>query len=342
MNFFFRALGIATLWTSLSSAATCVGANCEILDTIARRNGLSLPMILGAIQGNIIDPIVDTQSKTAAWEGGMLDFTPSGAQGGVKVTLWGGVSWGTVPISSAFYGSSYNSTYINGALRIGSSIEFPVTKDDEVIVNFALWNGPTDFGTGLMNLESHETDVRLGLGLRHFLYRNRWTSFYLGTGIVAARHDLSANYVGMTINIITRFGSVGWKGTESYEEKITYVSLPTTLGTSVSLYGLTLSLDGTLNMISQSGTVTISKWGPVGPFFGDNGFYNIGVTSSSDVSSTNVWPVARVGLEWNVFSDLNLMGNWNPKIGRYPQHVGAGIGWKFLKYQECEVREISF
>ena len=110
----------------------------------------------------------------------------------------------------------------------------------------------------------------------------------------------------------------------------------------MTLYGMTLSLDVTLNMISQAGTVTIGKRGPVGPFFGDSGFYNIGIISSSDISSTNVWPVARVGIEWNVFSDLALMGNWNPKLGRYPQHVGAGIGWKFLEAQEVQVRELSF
>jgi len=343
MNLFLRVFGLAVMWTGLSSAATCVGVNCEILDTIARRNGLSLPVILGAIQGNIIDPIVDTQSKTAAWEGGMLDFTPAGAQGGVKVTLWGGLSWGYIPLSGAFYGSTYNSTYINGALRAGSSVEFPITQEDEVIVNFALWNGPSDLGTGLMNLESNETDVRLGVGLRHFLFRNRWASFYVGTGVVAAHRDLSVRrYAGMNVNIITSYGRVGWRGEETYDEKVTFISVPTTLGTSVTLHGLTLSLDGTLNMISQAGTVTIGKRGPVGPFFGDSGFYNIGIISSSDISSTNVWPVARVGIEWNVFSDLALMGNWNPKIGRYPQHVGAGIGWKFLEAQEAQVREISF
>lgn len=330
-------------WSGLSHGAICVGVNCELLDSVAKSHGLSLPDILGEIQGNIIDPVVDTQSKTAAWEGGMLDFSPAGAQGGVKVTLWGGASWGTVPVRGEFFGSAYRSTYINGSLRVGSSMEFPVTKDLETVVNANFWSGPTDFGTSVLDVSSRETDMRFGLGTRYFIFRNPWSSFYVGSGVVLGRKDLSVTFSGTSININSPYGRVGWRGEETYEEKLTYISFPSSVGTSLTFRSLTVSLVGYLNLISQTGTSKVSKWGPVGPFFGVSGFYNIGVSSTSDIGSTGLWPIARVSAEWNIFSDMSLMGNWNPKMGRYPQHAGIGVGWRFLNSPiDLDQRELSF
>lgn len=330
MNLTIRAGVAIWAWSGISSAAICIGVNCTLLDGIAQSSGTSLTNILGEIQGNIIDPVVSSQGKMAAWEGGLLDFSPAGAQGGVKITLWGGVAWDNIPTRGAFFGVPYSSSYITGAIHIGSSIEFPVTNDDEMIANLTLWDGPSDLGLGQTDMTSEETNVRIGCGFRHFINRNKWTSFYVGTGLAIGRRTLSAKLSGTNVRIGTPFGRVSWQGEESYDEKLSYFSFPSMLGMSLQLRNITISVDGTINIISQFGTANIAKWGPVGPFFGSAGFYNIGVISSANIDSINIWPFIKLGIEWNAFSDFHVLGNWNPKMGSYPQHAGLGLGWLFL------------
>lgn len=336
MNLFVRA-GIAVwVWGGISSAATCVGVNCMLLDGIAQSSGTSLASILGELQGNIIDPVVSSQGKMAAWEGGLLDFSPTGAQGGIKITLWGGITWDTIPTRGAFFGVPYSSSYTTGAIHIGSAIEFPVTNNNEMIGNLTLWNGPSDLGLGRVDMTSEETNVRVGYGFRHFINRNRWTSFYVGTGFIIGRRTLSAKMLGTNVRIGTPFGPVSWQGEETYNEKLSYFSFPSTIGMSLQLRNITISIDGTINIISQSGAASVEKWGPVGPFFGSAGFYNIGVISSANIGSTNIWPIIKLGIEWNAFSDFHILGNWNPKLGSYPQHASLGVGWLFLTRRSAD------
>ena len=327
-----------TLWTVNSSAAICVGKNCDLLDSVAKKSGVSLQDVLDNVQGNIIDPVVDSQSKMATWEGGMLDFTPSGTSGGVKVTLWGSTSFDSIPVSGRFFGSSYDTVYSTGILRLGTSVEVPMGDSTDLIANGTFWYGPSDFGTGYIDGDSNETFVRAGLGIRHTLQRSSWHTFYLTSGLLGGTRKMKADFPGNTVNIKTAIGTVRWRGIESFEEVITFLSIPSTIGSSLSLWNLTASADLGLSLAGQLGRISVSKMGPVGPFFGESGFYNVGVVSDDAATQFVVWPTVRLGIEWKITSKMRMMGNWNPKLGQSPQHAAVGLGWQFMRLSNLESR----
>ena len=146
-------------------------------------------------------------------------------------------------------------------------------------------------------------------------------------GVRKSRIDFN----GTNIKIVTNVGKVGWQGVESYEETTYFLSAPATFGGSVSLWNVTISADVGGRIIGQSGSIAVGKNGPVGPFFGESGYFGIGVTSDRDITSIQVWPVIRLGIEWNPLKQVSMMGNWQPKIGEYPQQISGGVGWQFLK-----------
>lgn len=319
------------LLASTSQAAVCIGKNCELLDSISSSKGVPLQNILDNIQSNIVDPIVDSQSMMASWQGGMIDYSPEGSGGGIKVTVWGGVSLDTVNVKGNFFGAKYSADYRTGIVKSGMSVEIPLDETTDLILNGTFWKGASDYGTGYMNGSSDELNVRLGAGARKTIFLNDWSSFYYVAGVLASRRNFTASFPGVDVNMRTPLGVVGWKGEETYDESTSFVSLPLTLGGKVKVWRVTANGEIGARIIGQMGTSKVQKWGAVGPFFGESGFYNIGLFDERSSNTIGVWPTARLGLEVATFYDLSLMGNWQPKLGEQPQYFSAGLGLKFLK-----------
>lgn len=316
--------------SSMSSAAICVGKNCELLESIAESKGLSLQSILDNIQGNIVDPIVDSQSRMVTWEGGMLDYSPAGSQDGIKVTLWSGTSFNWTTVQSNFFGRDFRAEYATGIMRIGAATEVALSNSTDLIINAGFWYGDPDYGTGFMNGTNNEKTARLGMGLRHTFLHVGMTRLYFATGVVGGVRHFNTSYEGSRFFLKTPMGEIGWAGIESYSEEALFVSTPLTAGGNLKLWNVTLGAEIGVRYSYQAGQINIGKFGPVGPFFGQSGFYNIGVASERTVELMQIWPIIRMGFEWNVFSDMSILGNWKPKLASSPHQVAAGVGWKFL------------
>jgi hypothetical protein len=135
MNLICRVLGVVALWTSAASSAVCVGKNCSLLEAVTEAKGIPLQIVLDEIQGNIIDPILDSQMTMATWENGTLEFSPAGAPEGLKVTMWGGTSWNNVPVNGKLLGTNYSSEYSTGAMSLGGALEYPLAHDTALITD---------------------------------------------------------------------------------------------------------------------------------------------------------------------------------------------------------------
>lgn len=315
----------------MASSAICVGKNCELLESMVSSKGMSLQMVLNEIQGNIIDPILDSQMKMATWENGVLDFSPSGAQDGIKVTVWGGTTWHLIPVNGTIFNTGYSSSYNTGAMSARGGIEYPLSSNTDLILNVGLWNGPTDYGLGMVEGSSKETIGKLGGGLRRYFERNDFISFYFTGGLVIGARHTKIDFNGTNIKIATAVGKVGWQGVESYEETSYFLSTPMMLGSSVKLWDITLSADIGARLIGQIGKAQVGKYGSVGPFFGETGYFAIGIASDRDISTMQIWPILRVGVEWNPIQKLSILSNWQPKISDYPNQINGGVSWQFLR-----------
>lgn len=316
--------------SSTSSAAICVGKNCELLESIAGSKGLSLQSLLDRIQGNIVDPIVDSQSRMVTWEGGMLDYSPAGSQEGIKVTIWSGTSFNWTNVQSNFFGRDFQAEYATGIIRIGAATEVALSSSTDLIINTGFWYGDPDYGTGFMNGTNNEKTVRLGFGSKHTFLHADITRLYFSSGIVGGIRHFNTSYEGSRFLLKTPMGEIGWAGIESYNEETAFISTPLTIGGNLKFWNVTLNAEVGARYSYQTGRIDIGKFGPVGPFFGQSGFYNIGVAAERTVELMQIWPIIRMGFEWNVFSDMSILGNWHPKLGNSPHHVATGIGWKFL------------
>jgi hypothetical protein len=315
----------------MASSAVCVGKNCELLDTILASKGIPLGVVLNEIQGNIIDPILDSQMTMATWENGMLDFSPAGSPEGLKVTMWGGTSWDNVPVNGKLFGTKYSSEYSTGAMSLGGAVEYPLSRDTELILNAGVWRGPTDYGLSIVRGTSEETTIRLGGGLKHYIERWNSISVYFAGGLILGGRHAKIDFEGTNVRISMNQEVLGWRGVESYEERAYFFSTPMMLGGNVKIWDITLSADVGARLVSQIGSTQVGKYGPVGPFFGTTGYYNIGISSDRDITTMQIWPILRFGIEWNPISKVSILGNWQPKIDKYPNQVSGGIGWQFLK-----------
>lgn len=331
MNLIERSLGVVALWSSVASSAVCVGKNCSLLETVTAAKGIPLQVVLDEIQGNIIDPILDSQVTMATWENGMLEFSPAGAVEGLKVTMWGGTSWDNVPVNGKLFGTKYSSEYSTGAMSLGGVLEYPLTRETDLILNAGAWRGPTDYGLNIVQGASGETTLRLGGGLRHYVERWESSSIYFAGGLIVGGRQAKIDFEGTNIRIVINQGSLGWKGVETYEETAYFFSTPLMFGGNIKFWDITLSADLGARLVGQMGSTQVGKYGPVGPFYGTSGYYNIGVSSDRDITTMQVWPILRLGIEWNPISKVSILGNWQPKIDKYPNQVSGGIGWQFLK-----------
>lgn len=310
-----------------ASAAVCIGKNCDLIDLAAKNAGLSLDRILSEIDRNIVDPIVDNQRSIASWEGGMLQFTPRGSEGSVKVTLWGGGAWKYVDINNTMLGASVNFGYYTGNSSLSLGVELPIDKRTDLVLNGAFWSGSSDYGLGISQESMRETSGRFGMGIRQKFYSVGITDSFVLGGFVIGHRESDMTLEGTTIAIKYSGGRITWKGEEKYSERSTYVSTPVLLGASFNLPWVTLSLAGGGSVIFQQGRVDLSKWGPVGPY---GGYYNVGATSERDTSGFTLVPMVSLGAETGLERGPSLSVNFRPSLNNTPMGGSVGIGWKFL------------
>lgn len=315
------------LVTETASGAICVGKNCDLIDLVARNAGLSLNQILSEIDRNIVDPIVDNQKGIASWEGGMLQFTPRGSEGGVKVTLWGNGAWKHVDINSTVLGASVNFGYYTGNSSLSLGVELPMNKKTDLVLNGSFWSGSSDYGTGISRENMRETSGRFGIGFRQKFYSSEVTDAFLLGGFVIGHRESEMSLGGTSMSIRHPGGRVTWSGEENYSEKATYVSTPILLGVTFNIPGVSLSASGGGSVIYQQGRIDLTKWGPVGPF---GGYYNVGAVSDRDTSGFTLVPMITLGAETGLERGPSLSVNFRPSLNNSPMGGSVGIGWKFL------------
>lgn len=315
------------LVTQTTSAAVCIGKNCDLIDLAARSAGFSLDQILTEIDKNIVDPIVDSQRSIASWEGGMLQFTPRGSEGSVKVTLWGGGAWRYVDISNTMLGASVNFGYYTGNSSLSLGVELPINRKTDLVLNGAFWSGSSDYGLGISQENMKETSGRLGMGIRQKFYSVGTADAFVLGGFVIGHRESDMTLTGTTVAIRYPGGRITWTGEEKYSEKSTYMSTPVLLGVAFNLPWVTLSVAGGGSIIFQQGRIDLSKWGPVGPY---GGYYNVGAASERDTSGFTLVPMVSLGAETGLERGPGLTVNFRPGLGNFPMGGSVGLGWKFL------------
>lgn len=326
-----RSLGTLLLAGSLvtrtTSAAVCIGKNCELIDLAAKSIGLSLDRILSEIDRNIVDPIVDSQRTIASWEGGMLQFTPRGSESSIKVTLWAGGAWRYVDVNNTMLGASVNFGYYTGNSSLALGVELPINKNADLILNGAFWSGSSDYGLRLTREDVRETSGRFGIGVRQKFYSVGITDAFVLGGFVIGHRESGMTLAGSTVSIRYPGGRLTWTGEEKYSEKSTYVSIPILLGVAFNMPWVTLSVAGGGGVIFQQGKIDLSKWGPVGPY---GGYYNVGAASERDTTGLALVPMVTLGAETGLERGPNVAINFRPGFNNFPMGGSVGIGWKFL------------
>lgn len=320
-------LTAGSLISGAARSAVCVGKNCELIDLAAKSAGLSLNQVLSELDRNIVDPIVDSQRNIASWEGGLIQFTPRGSEGSVKLTLWGGGAWRYVDINSTVFGASVNFGYYTGNSSLALGVELPIDKKTDLILNGAFWSGSSDYGLGLSQEDMRETSGRFGLGVRQKFYNEGIASAFVLGGFVIGHRESDMTLAGSTVSIRYPGGRLTWSGEEKYSEKSTYVSTPALLGVAFNLPGVTLFMTGGGSVIFQQGRIDLSKWGPVGPY---GGYYNVGASSEKDTAGFALVPVVSLGAETGIERGPSLSLNFRPSLDNSPMGGSVGIGWKFL------------
>lgn len=316
-----------SLVTQTASSAVCIGKNCDLIDYAAKSAGLSLNQILSELDRNIVDPIVDSQRNIASWEGGLIQFTPRGSEGSVKLTLWGGGAWRYVDINSTVFGASVNFGYYTGNSSLALGVELPIDKKTDLILNGAFWSGSSDYGLGLSQEDMRETSGRFGLGVRQKFYSEGIVSAFVLGGFVIGHRESDMTLAGKTVAIRMPSGRLTWTGEEKYSEKSTYVSTPMLLGVSFNTPWITLTASGGGSIVFQQGNIGLSKWGPVGPY---GGYYNVGAASDKDISGFTLIPMVTLGAETGLERGPSLSVNFRPGLNNSPMGGSVGIGWKFL------------
>lgn len=327
MRTFLALVAAGSLVTGTASAATCIGRNCELVDLAARSAGFSLDQILTQIDRNIVDPIVDSQRSIASWEGGLIQFTPRGSEGSVKVTLWGGGAWKYVDINSTMLGASVNFGYYTGNSSLSLGLELPIGKRTDLVLNGAFWSGPSDYGLGISKEKTQETSGRIGAAVRNTFYSSEIVDVFFLSGFMIGHRTSSVMLEGSTITMRYPGGRLMWQGEEKYFDKSTYVSTPVLLGASFNLPWVTLSVSGGGSVVFQQGRINLSKWGPVGPY---GGYYNVGAASERDTTGFALIPMVSLGAESGLERGPSLTMNFRPAIGNFPMGGSVGLGWKFL------------
>lgn len=327
MRTFLAPLVAGLLVSQTASAAVCIGRNCDLIDAAAKSVGLSLNQILTEIDRNIVDPIVDSQRSMASWESGMMQFTPRGSEGSIKLTLWGGGAWKYVDISNTMFGASVNFGYYTGNSSLALGVELPVDKNTDLILNGAFWSGSSDYGLGLSQEDMKETSGRFGIAVRQKFYSVGIADAFVLGGFVIGHRSSDMTLAGTTIAIRYSGGRITWTGEEKYSEKSTYVSTPVLLGVAFNMPWVTLSVAGGGGLIYQHGRIDMSKWGPVGPY---GGYYNVGAASSADTTGFTLVPMVTLGAETGLERGPSLSINFRPSLNNSPMGGSIGIGWKFL------------
>lgn len=340
-NFLARLLA-GLLVSQTASSAICVGKNCELINSAAEEAGFSLNQILAEIDTNIVYPVVNVQRKLVSWEGGLIQFTPRGAENTVKVTLWGAGAWKQVNIDatrlsryvdfniSRDYYSEINSqsfSYYTGNASLLFGIELPINKNTDLILNGGFWAGPIDYGLGISRENIQETSGRFGIGVRQKIYSVGIADAFVLGGFVFGHRETDMTVAGTKIMIRYSGGSVTWEGEEKYFEKVTYVATPALLGIAFNTPWLTLSAAAGGSVIFQRGNIIMSKRGPVGPY---GGYHNIGALSDVDISEIALVPTVTLGAESGVEKGPSVTVSFRPGFNNMPTGGSLGLGWKFL------------
>jgi len=310
---------ITFLFLTISSLswgdAKCIGdTSCKIIGDASVAVGLSLPIILGELDNNIVKHIEENQNAAQADELTRIMYTPNGSTGGTKISLGGSLVLGKEKLRTSVIG--YPFTYDQ---KPGSSTPVLIVEWGELqrnhILNLGLKIGPTDYGTGLINLQSEHLILRAGYGERILLLGDEHTSFSLLLGGTYAYSHLSvASSPGSVINAITQYGRVQWEGDEKYSHAVHILGATGLLVSRARWENFTIGLDVGATPTYAWGNNSLSKTGIIGPFFGVSGFFNIGVETSSSVNFFALVPRLNLTEEWEFYPGSTLSLSYGPPL----------------------------
>jgi len=332
MRPFFIALFSFGLFSSVSMAAECIGNTiCPIIDEqIRARTGISLNNVLDNIDSQITHPIIENQEKLVLNEMSQIKVTPRGTtrENETRLSLHLGGNIGSVIIDSNIFNVTNVDEQFLGTQSATFLLEQRINRNNDLIVNIGYWNGSSDLGTGLLEVNTDEKNIKLLLGDRYFFSRGDMFGSYLLGALSIGGRNFSLSRSGQTIE--ARFNrSANWKGEEKYDEKILYGSAPFVGGIYLSSWGLTLSAQLGLIASFSNGRATISKFGIIGPLYRDMGYFNVGAVSTKELNSFALFQYASTGLEYSFDSGLIVSAEFRPKFGNAPIGGSIGVGWSY-------------
>lgn len=332
MRPFFVAFFSVGLLSNLSLAAECIGNSiCQTLGGIIEtKTGMTLNNVLDQIDNQISFPIIESQEKLVLNEMSQIKITPRGTlkENETKLTLHLGGNFDSMKIKYTFFNETNFNEQFLGTQSSTFLLEHRINHNNDLIINIGYWNGSSDLGMNLLEVNTDEKNIKLSLGDRFFFVRNDiFGAYVLGAFSLGGRNFILSRE-GKTFQ--TKFNNYAtWSGEEKYNEKIMYGSAPFIGGVYLSSYGLTLSMQYGLIPSFSTGKVTISKFGVIGPVFEDIGYFNVGVNSTKQTNNFVLFHHASAGIEYSFNNGMTISGEFRPKFENSPIGASIGIGWSF-------------
>ena len=293
----------------------CIGdTSCKIIGDASIAAGLSLPIILGELDNNVVKPIEANQNIAQTDELTRIMYTPNGSDGNTKISLGGSLVLGEKKLQASVIGHPFVYEQKTGSTTPVIIVEWGELHRNHIL-NLGFKMGPIDYVTGLINLESEHLVIRAGYGERILLLGNEAASLSLLLGGAYAYSHLSAlSSPGSTINIITQYGQVKWEGDEKYSHALHVIGATGLLVSRMRLKNFTIGLDAGLTPTYSLGYNSLSKVGAIGPFFGLSGFFNVGVETSSHINLFTLIQRLNLTEEWEFTPNSTLSLSYGPPL----------------------------
>ena len=315
MKWFRIPLLLLTFASLASAEVICVGeTSCRTIDESARASGLSLPVILGELDNNIVKRVEGNQNRAQADDLTRIVYSPEGSTGNIKLSLGGTFILGVEKINTNVIGYPFNYVQLPGSTSPVLAVEWGESQRNHIF-NFGFKWGPIDYGTGFANLQSHHFLIRGGYGERYRIFGNEQTSLSLLLGTTYSYSYLnSLSSPGSIINVNTQYGPVGWEGDEKYSHSVHILGVTGLLIGKVRWGSLTLGADTGVTPTYSWGNNSLSKTGVVGPFLGNSGYFNIGVETFAPVNLSTWVPRMNLTEEWEFLPGSTLALAYGPPL----------------------------
>lgn len=306
----------------------CLGkTSCQLLNDISKQSNFSLNQVLNEIDLNLIIPIIQQQNLTSTRDFSRISFSLKGVEENYRLGFnIGGVSNFEI-INSNILGVNFENNYYYGGTKPTFFIEIPNNSQFNTIINITKWNGPIDYYTGLSDVKTNINETSFSISERYFLFKKNYYDLSIITGFSFGNRQIILNQQGSKVSLITNSGYIYWSGEEQFKQNSTFIGIPNYLIGSIKLFDFIISGIFQYNFVYTNSIYEITKFGPIGPFLGQNIRLNTGIFSENEMKKWNLFPDYGASIEYEI---LNVFINgFYQKSANNIDKFSIGIGCQF-------------